>query len=341
VRECLNVPSINKKLLYSKISKQLKSAHFNEDEVGAIIRSWEYAHLSEKYSHGFDRLPWLLEMVRVQKVVPNTQITIKNNGLVTTIAGSKGLGYLAAEKAVQEVIKLGKTNGIGFATIYNCYPTGCIGQYTEYITQATLIGFVITHSSPRVAPHGSTEAIFSTEGHSFGFPSNDIPYIYDSSVGAITNGQIMLLNKLGKSLPPKSVLSTNGAFTENLNDVIDEKGIFNGVIASAGGEHAHKISGLTGSLELLAQLALVDKTKTGSYSFFMSVNPSLFGNPVKYQSLVSELQSQIHNSKSESKDQRVYFAGQQSYMKRQQNKEKDFVSISEETFKLLFPEESV
>ena len=73
----------------------------------------------------------------------------------------------------------------------------------------------------------------------------------------------------------------------------------------------------------------------------MSVNPSLFGNPVKYQSLVSELQSQIHNSKSESKDQRVYFAGQQSYMKRQQNKEKDFVSISEETFKLLFPEESV
>jgi LDH2 family malate/lactate/ureidoglycolate dehydrogenase len=277
-------------------------------------------------------------MVQVQKVVPDTKITIKNNGLVTTIEGNKGLGYLAAEKAVQEVIKLGKANGIGFVTVYNCYPTGCMGQYTETIAHENLIGFVITHSPPRVAPHGSTEAIFSTGGHSFGFPSNNIPYIYDSSVGAITNGQIMVLNKLGKNLPPKSVLSKRGTFTENPNDVIDEKGLFNGVIASAGGIHTHKISGFAGSLELLAQLALVGKTKTGSYSFFMSINPSLFGSPEEYQSLVSELQSQINNSKPTKMGEKVYFAGQQSYIKRQQNREKDSVSISEETFKLLFPE---
>src|SRR5690606_13836203 len=98
--------------------------------------------------------------------------------------------------------------------------------------------------------------------------------------------------------------------------------LFDGVIAVAGGIHAHKFSGLAGSLELLAKLALVGKSGVGSYSFFMSISPQLFGSVTDYQSLVTELQEQILDAKPTKKTKKVYFAGQQSYLKRQQNKEK-------------------
>lgn len=341
MRKYSGMPSINKQQLFSTIFQKLSTIGFNQNEVNAIIRSWEYAQLSEKYSHGFDRLPWLLEMVQAGKVVPNKPLSVKNNGLVTSIEANKGLGYLAAEKATETVIALGKDKGVGFVTVYNCYPTGCMGQYTEAIAQDGLIGFAITHSPPRVAPHGGSEAVFSTSGHSFSFPSQDAPYIYDSSVGATTNGQIMILHKLGKKLPTGSVLSKNGQFTENTSDVINEKGLFDGVIASAGGIHAHKMSGLAGSLELLASLGLVGKPKVGSYSFFMAINPELFGTKEEYKSLVSELQEHIVSSKPITAGQKVYFAGQQSYMKRHQNRKKDQVLLSNETFTVLFPERSL
>ncbi len=309
----------------------LSSIGFSQKEIKSILNSWIFASLSEKYSHGFDRIPWLYQLVLKGKITPNSKIIIENkNSLVSNIVGKRSLGYLAAEIATSEAISITKKNGVGFATAYDTYPTGCMGQYVNTITDHGYIGLVITHSTKRVSPFQGNSNVFSTCGHSFGFPSNNIPYIYDSSVGSITNGQLMIYHKNQKDLPEETVLTESGTDTTKVNSVFDHSGIFNGIIKIAGGINAHKFSGLAGSHELLTQLATLNKPKNiSSYSFFMSIDPNLFGEINEYKNLVSEFQKEIKSSNT--KGNKVYFAGEQSYLKREKNKNIKQISITKET----------
>lgn len=332
--------SILKTQLKKRIIFKLTNIGFNTAEINACIRSWEYASLSEKYSHGFDRILWLKEMVRQSIIIPNTLLTISSSGIITHIEGKKSLGYLAAEKAVHNVIAAAKQFGVGIATISDCYPTGCMGQYTEKITQSDQIGIAISHSVPRVAAFGTIDKIFGTMGHSFGFPSKKIPYIYDASIGAITNGAIMDHYLTDTLFPKNSVLTQKGVMTINPLDVVDEKGIFNGIIAMAGDRHANKISGLAGSLELLTNLAIINgNINTDAYSFFMAINPSFFGKKLKYKDIVLQLEDKIINARKLKDISKIYYAGQRSYLLRKKNSNKKTVQVSNNTYKLLFIKE--
>lgn len=328
---------ISKIKLKNKIASLLKKIGFNINEINATIRSWEYASLSEKYSHGFDRITWLIEMVSQNKIIPNRFLKVSSKGLFTHIYGNKSLGYLAAENAVSHAIDAADHFGVGIATVSGCYPTGCMGQYTEIIAKSGQIGIAISHSSPRVAAYGTIDKVFGTMGHSFGFPSQEIPYIYDSSISAITNGDIMLRYSTNTALPKDSVFTKKGDPVINPSDVLDEQGIFNGIIAIAGGQQAHKMSGFAGSLELLARLALISAKKdSDAYSFFLVLNPSFFGNKSVYKSMVTQLEETIIKAKKLKSVNKIYFAGQRSYLLRQKNSTKKTLVVSNRTYQFLF-----
>lgn len=331
------IKTVLKSQLKKRIIAKLSNLGFNIDEIHACVRSWEYASLSEKYSHGFDRILWLKEMIQRNRIIPNISLRESSHGIITHIEGKKSLGYLAAEKAIHKIIIAAKQIGVGIATISDCYPTGCMGEYTENITQSNQIGIAISHSSPRVTAFGAIDKVFGTMGHSFGFPAK-IPYIYDSSIGSMTNGTIMH-HYLTKTLfPENSVFTKEGVMTLNPFDVMDENGIFNGIIAIAGGKHSHKMSGLAGSLELLASLALLNSNiNSDAYSFFMAIDPSFFGKEIEYRNIVTQLEDKItHARKINGSCGHIYYAGQKSYLLRKKNSLKKTVKISNETYKYLF-----
>ncbi len=335
------VREVDKELLKKKIRKNLKEKGFTNQEITAALNSWDYAQASEKYSHGFDRYSWLLEMVHQEKILSNSPLKISNNKYTTKIIGSKSLGYLAAELAVKYTVINAKKYGISIASLFDCYPTGCMGQYTEKLARNNLIGIAVSHSPKIVTAFGAIDKIFGTTGHSFGFPANDIPYIYDSSIGAVTNGEIMYLHKTKGQLPQNTVFTDKGVMAKNTSDVITQTGIFQGIINIAGDRFAHRISGFAGALELLSRLAVLgfsNNLKLQAYSIFIAIDPRLFGDIDEYKDLVDELEKEIINASKRKNDNNVYFAGQRSYIKRKINMQKNTVTISKETYKLLFNE---
>lgn len=331
--------TVNNTQLKAKTTNLLKKAGFNANEIEAANTTWEYAAFSEKYDHGYDRISWLLEMVKQGKVVPNSSTTTTKKGIISHISGNKSLGYSAANDAVVLVIDSAKKQGVGISTIVDCFPTSCMGQYTEAITKENLIGIAIAHSPLRVSAHGAADKVFGTTGHSMGFPSNTIPYIYDSSVGALTNGQVMQSYATKTPFPKDTVFTREGKPTENSSDVFDENGIFNGIIAIAGGKDSHKISGLAGSLELLTRLALINREidlDISGYSLFIALNPEFFGDAEAYKTLVSQLEEKITHARKKEGIENVYFAGQRSYAVRKKNEKSQTVVISDKTYQLLF-----
>jgi LDH2 family malate/lactate/ureidoglycolate dehydrogenase len=333
----MNNFDIKKDALTKAIRGILSGKGLCEKEINACLKSWEYAENSEKFSHGYERVGWLVETINKKKIVPNSPPkVVKKNIFCYQLFGNKSLGYRSAYEAVDLAIKSAKENGIGISTMSDCYPTGCIGEYTEEMVKNDLIGIAISSSPARVAAYGTAERIFPTLGHSFGFPGIKLPYIYDSSVGALTHGDIQLAKKSGRNLPPKTVMTNGGEYTINPNELFDEGGIFNGIISIAGGMNSHKFSGLAGSLELLARLALVNEgtepTPEG-YSFFMALGPEMFGGVDRLKLQVDRLQRQIKNARKLTETNETYFAGEQSYISRQNSK--STVLITEKTFNLL------
>ncbi len=331
--------TVNNTDLKEKTTQILIEAGFNASEITAANNAWEYAAFSEKYDHGYDRISWLLEMVKQGKIIPNSPTSTEKKGVIAHISGKKSLGYSAAEGAVQSVIETAKNKGIGITTVVDCFPTTCMGQYTETITKENLIGIAISHSPLRVSAYGTADKVFGTTGHSMGFPSETIPYIYDSSVGALTYGEVMQHYTTKTPFPKDMVFTKEGKVTENPSDVFDENGIFSGIIAIAGGKDAHKMSGLAGSLELLTRLALLGKESDvtiSGYSLFIALNPSFFGDAEAYKALVSQLEEQITNARKKDGVENVYFAGQRSYNVRNKNAKSNAVLISDKTYQLLF-----
>jgi LDH2 family malate/lactate/ureidoglycolate dehydrogenase len=215
-----------------------------------------------------------------------------------------------------------------------------MGQYTEEMTNADLIGFVVSSSPARVSAYGTTNAILGTLGHSFGFPSaGDMPYIYDSSVSSISHGQIQYLHKIGDALPAGYVYTKEGSPTEKTADVINSSGVFEGVISIAGERFAHKYSGLAGSLELLCRLALMnisEDKKISGYSFILALNPAMFGEVKQYKHLVAKLQAEIKAGRKAEGIDEIHFAGEKSFNARRLNSAKETILISEETFNILY-----
>lgn len=329
---------IKKKDLLRMTKKKLLLLGFSKQEVLATIRSWMFASDSGKLSHGFDRLEWLIDNVSSGKIIPSGEVNLNKRGFVFNIKGNKTLGYSVAESATKLIIKSAKKNGIGIATFSDCYPTGCMGQYTEEIVKNGLVGFVISSSPPKVSIHGGVSSVLGTMGHSFGFPSEDIPYIYDSSIGAITNGELQKIMKDEMSLPNKTVFNKNGEYAKDGKELVDNLGKFNGVISIAGDRYSHRFSGLGVSLELFCKLALISEnstsTKTG-YSFFMALNPSSFGDENYFRELVYEMQQKVKDSTRLRKDDEIFFAGEKSYKLRQKNVKSDSMLISERIYNLL------
>jgi len=308
----------------------LEKAGFNQAEIESCVRSWQFGSFTEKYSHGFDRLPWLIEQVRRKKVNPDGAYPIKTTGNLVRLAGDWSLGYHAVDLLIESMIVEAPKWPIMMGVITNAYPTGCIGQYAMRLADEGYVSIFVSSSPARVAPHGGEKAVFPTLGHAIGLPGKTEHYIYDSSVGRTTNGELQL-----------AATGATASFEWFDNrTVIDEEtysGLSDGsvkpdglTIKVAGGDDGHKFSGLAGALSLL--VAGLTEDIPGSYgnSTLILINPSLFAGEDNVRSWTQRLQAEIESSGSD-----VRFAGQSMQAKLKANMDATTVSVSESTKKLL------
>ncbi len=303
-----------------RVTAALSGLGFAPAEIASTLTSWLYAEYSGKTGHGLERLPWLTQLVTSAKVVPAQPLTTTVNGFHTDVSGERALGYSAADAAVSQAVRLGREKGLAVVTMAGCYPTGCMGQYTEAMVDHGLIGIAISHSPARVAPYGGASAVFSTTGHSFGFPSaGPVPFIYDSSVGAVTNGQVMAAYKANAPVPAGVLSKHSAGQAERFDEVFGTNGAFDGIIGLAGGDQAHKVSGWAGSLELLMRLALLPgagRTRQENYSIFVAIDPAWFGDAAAYRALVSGLQASINGARPAPGAGAPQFPGERSFQSR-------------------------
>jgi delta1-piperideine-2-carboxylate reductase len=147
-------------------------------------------------SHGVFRLPGYCAGILHKKVDPLSEpiITSVSPGVVLCDA-QHGYAPLAFERALPELAKKAKLNGIASLSIRNSFHFAALWYEAEKLAaDHSLASLVFVNSKSYVAqPGGTGRRLFGTNPMSFGFPRNgQSPLIIDQASSVMSRGEIML-----------------------------------------------------------------------------------------------------------------------------------------------------
>lgn len=211
------------------------------------------------------------------------------------------LGLVAGQKAMDAVIEMAKTFGMGAVAVRRSSHNGTAGYFSERAAQHGLIGMAFTNAMPAIAPTGSTEPLFGTNpiGAAFPLPGAD-PIVIDLATSVVARSRIRAMLTQGKQLPEGWALDPEGRPTT------DPAIAVKGSVLPIGGPKGYSLSLM---VELLCS-ALADgepgfqvtyenmvKRPSNISQFYMAINPAGFAGAEQYGARAAHIADVVAKAK--------------------------------------------
>jgi delta1-piperideine-2-carboxylate reductase len=207
---------------------------------------------------------------------------VRESPVSAQLDGGDRLGYVVGRKATEIAVEKARTSGIAVVGAHNTWYTGMLSYYAEMATAADLVVVIASNATPWVAPHGGSSPRFGTNPICFGFPSEDVPVIWDIGISEIIHAQAVLAGRQGRPLPEGVAYGPDGRITT------DPGAALAGAFVAWGG---HRGSGLGIVVQLLGVLAgsPVLPGELSDFGFFvLALRPDLLGSTEDFKQRVSE-----------------------------------------------------
>lgn len=206
----------------------LKKIGVPVEQAKIIVDTIEYAHLTNKGTHGIGRLPIYVRKIKEGLMSAETIMDLINEtSVISHYNANNGFGQVAAYIGMNTAIKKAKENGIAAVGIRCSNNFGTAGYFVEMVAKENMIGFVFSNSSPAIAPTGGNKPIFGTNPIAIGFPGGNHkpPVILDMATSNAARGKIRLAATNGQKIPADWALDANGNSTTDPNEAL--KGTMN------------------------------------------------------------------------------------------------------------------
>lgn len=240
--------------------KALSKLGFSDEHANSISEVLIAGERDECQAHGLYRLPYIANTVRSGKADPIAEPAVvdKAPGIVQVDA-RHGFSPLAFERGLPMLVAKARQQGIAALAINNCFHFSALWPEVEAIAAHGLVGLAMTPSHNWVAPAGGRRGVFGTNPFAFAWPRpGEQPFVFDFATSAITRGDLEILRRDGKELPPGVAVDAQG------NPTTDPQAAVEGAMLTFGG---HKGSALAAMIELLAGPLIGDLTSAGSAAF--------------------------------------------------------------------------
>ena len=279
-------------------------------------------------SAGFARILSIRD--RLDGRLPVDRITVSRESIATAqLEGNDTLGYLVAQEATEKAIATAKKAGIAMVGANGTWYTGMLVYYAEMAAKEGLVTIIASNTTPWVAAHGGYRPINGTNPFCVGFPTSDLPVIYDIGTSKIIHADVLLAQRLGTQLPPDSAFDKDGNLTTDPWQVLE------GSMAPWGG---HKGTGLATVVQLLGVLAGSPASPPTLEQFgftIIAVDPAMFRPIDDYMKEVDAYCKQMRESPTTAKDGRLRLPFERSAKQRQEALAADEVEIDERVFNML------
>lgn len=268
---------------------------------------------------------------RLSKTPPPGEIAVmKETAVSAVIDGGDNVGYAVCMDATDIAIKKALESGIGIVSVSKSWYNGAMSFYLERIAATGLVGMIASSGSKKVAPHGGTQAQFSTNPIGFGFPSTEDPVIVDIGTSAIMMGDVQLKQRLGEKLDPGLAFDPEG------NPTIEPDSALLGAFAPWGG---HKGSAVAMSVQMLGMLA-GQPNNVGFLkdcgTIILAINPDLVTVPGdNFKQRVADYANSVRNTKPLDLDNPVRVPFDRSRAERKQRLQSDQIEVADKVYQQL------
>jgi len=301
---------------------------FDEKVANGCVKNIIEAELAGKKTHGIIRCLHLKSWVdKGKSELSSTKLkVIKKSANHLYLNGNKLPGFYVIDKSLDISLKEAKKSKIFMTGIKNVGITGYIGDYARRATEKNLIYIGFHNSQGGLVPYGAIKDTWGTNPLTFGFPSGDLPVIFDSASSKITWGELMLARKLEKKLPYDVAVDEDGNVTDDPNKAVALLPFF-----------GRKGSGFAMVVEMLAGVLTgsgVGNSIPGGWgSFYILIDPTMFRSLKDFKkdvdTAIKELKS-LHKAKGVKE---IFFPGEHSGKLRQKNLKQGWIEVDDKLWK--------
>lgn len=223
----------------------LRANGLADHQARPIARAVAATEAAEARSHGLYRLIGYVGSLRSGRVCADAAPRLERvAGGFLRVDGDNGFAPAAHALGAPALIEAAKANGVAALALTNCYHFSALWTDLEPIVEAGLVCWAFTLGQCIVAPHGGDRRPMGADPIGFGWPRGPgQSFIFDFATSAVARGEIELLARAGKPIPPGWGIDATGAPT------LDPAAALAGALLPFGG---YKGSALSMMVELIA-----------------------------------------------------------------------------------------
>ncbi|MFC1491945.1 Ldh family oxidoreductase [Nitrospinota bacterium] len=285
-------------------------------------------------SHGAARLVAFLGRLERGVINKNPRMRFRAGSDTTGVLDAdKGLGPVAADRAMEEALARAEKHGAGFVTVCNCSHLGYVGYWAKKAMERGFIGISMTNGGGVVTPTFGIEPILGTNPFSVAFPGGPDGHSFhlDMATSTVARGKIETSLREGKPVPKGWVAEAFGA------PRLDERSIltFDVPLLPLGGDGVetggHKGYGLSLMVDLFCSVLSgsdlqerIAGAKGGAPPatghFMGALNVEGFRRPALVFAHMAQIFDRLRNAKKAPGHDRIYIHGEPEAIAEEENR---------------------
>lgn len=325
-------------LMYNKFTK----AGLNEKDANNISDMLTWADARGIHSHGAVRVEYYVERIVKGGINVDAEMTFDKTGNASGIyQGKNGLGFTAALEAMDEAIKLAKTEGVAAVGVSHISHSGALGYFTEYAAKQDMIALSVCQSDPMAVPFGGTEPFFGTNPIAFAAPAKDGKmFSLDMATTVQAWGKVLVARAKNEKIPLGWAVDENGVETDEAKNV-------HALLPISG----PKGYGLMMMVDVLSGSLLglpTGKNVSSMYNdltkgrdlgqFHLVINPEMFVGLEQFKQNLSNTMDELNAVKPAEGFSQVFVPGERA-LTREAEYERDGIEIVDDIYEYLISED--
>lgn len=221
-------------------SAVMQAAGLSDEDAHVVAWALVAANLEGIDTHGVSRLALYAHRVKAGLASACPAMRWSHPApAVTLLDADNALGPVAATAAIDEAVRLARTQGVGMVAVAHTNHAAALSAYTERAAEQGCLALMVCNTPPAMPPWGGREAFLGTNPLAFGAPgptASDAPVIVDMATSLVARGNIIMAARQGKPIPEGWAVDVEG------NPTTDAQAALNGSVLPMAGAKGYALA---------------------------------------------------------------------------------------------------
>jgi len=190
----------------------LRAAGLSDRDAATVVGHLVEADAMGRSGHGLVRVPWLVDLLRGTCDPHGVPERIEHTDGFERWTGNHAIGHLTLA-VICDALVADPPQRARLVVAESCFPTGVLGAWARRLADAGLVALLTTTSPARLPHPDGGPPLTGTNPITIAVPSSDgKPFVADVSMGAVTQGDVLLGHARPEELVPFGGAQAHKAF---------------------------------------------------------------------------------------------------------------------------------